>query len=147
MLALLLAALADDSLILDAHLLRVLRMPGVDTPGSPALSGALFLTFPGKALHLDGVDELRASIPVSEARAYAGLIASAEPLVATLASIRVPFAASVGSLDAPRCHRAQLERFTLTLTATGTALIGQRAVAGTASETPGSCAATVTGAP
>lgn len=142
-----LAAFADDSLLIDASLLRVLRMPGLDVAGGPALSGGLFLTFPGLALKLDGVDELRASIPVSEARIYAGMVASAEPLVATLVAVRVPFASTVGAVDAPRCHRAELERFTLTLTATSTLLVGQRVVAGSETITAGACVLEVTKSP
>lgn len=146
---LLAAAVAAEpqSVFVDPAALRVLRLPAIeaqDTPGgdqSPAVAAGLFLTLPGAALHLDRVDELRAPIPTAEARVYAGLVASAAPLAATLSAASVPLDVTTGLAAAPRCHHATMERFTLTLVATGTVLRGQRVVPGTESETTGACPA------
>lgn len=142
-----------ESIFVDPSQLRILRLPGVEaasTPGgdqTPAMSGSLFLTLPGTALKLTGVDELRASIPAADARVYAGLLASGEPLVATLTSGPVPLAVTTGLAGEVKCHHAEMERFNLTLSATGTVLSGQRVIAGTESDTTGACTAPVTPAP
>ncbi len=155
MLLLLATALAapTESIFVDPGQLRILRLPGVDsasTPGgdqTPAMSGSLFLTLPGAALKLTGVDELRASIPAADARIYAGLLASGEPLIATLSSSSVPLAVTTGLVGEVKCHHAEMERFNLTLSATNTVLSGQRLIAGTESDTPGACPAPVTPTP
>ena len=142
-----LPAIAADSIFVDPSRLRVVRMPGIAaeaTPGgdkSPEVGSALFLTLPGSAVHLDRVDELRAPIPPSQARTFAGLVASAEPLVATLEASTGPLAVTTGTVSAPMCHRATMERFSLTLTATGTVLTGQRVLLGTETDVPGACGA------
>ncbi|GDX78281.1 hypothetical protein LBMAG42_00920 [Deltaproteobacteria bacterium] len=144
---------SPESIFVDPGQLRILRLPGVDaasTPGgdqTPALSGSLFLTLPGAALKLTGVDELRASIPAADARVYAGLLASGEPLIASLTSGPVSLAVTTGLAGEVKCHHAEMERFNLTLSATNTVLSGQRVIAGSESDTPGACPAPVTPAP
>lgn len=141
------AALAADpaSVFVDPHDLRIVRLPGVGaagTPGgdsTPEVGAGLFLTIVGAKAGAAGVEELRASVDPADARTLAGLVASAEPLAATLAREEADFAATVGSPDAPQCHRARVERYTLTLIATGTALKGQRAVPGSETKTDGAC--------
>lgn len=146
-------AAPPESIFVDPSQLRILRLPGVEaasTPGgdqTPAMSGSLFLTLPGAALKLTGVDELRASIPAADARIYAGLLASGEPLIATLTSGPVPLTVTMGLAGSETCHHAEMERFNLTLSATNTVLTGQRLIAGTESDTPGACPAPVTPAP
>jgi len=139
---------APVAVTVDPAALRVLRLPGIDaepTPGgdqSPAVAAGLFLTLPGAALHLDRIDELRAPIPSAGARAYAGLVASSAPLSGTLSVAEVALAVTTGPHTAPLCHHAQMERFTLQLTASGAVLTGQRPIPGSESDTPGACPAT-----
>lgn len=139
------ASAEPSTLFVDPHDLRIVRLPGVASAGtprgdsSPEVGAGLFLTVAGARIGAPGVQELRAAVDPADARTLAGLVASSEPLAATLATDEADFAATVGPPDAPQCHRARLERLTLTLTATGTALRGQRAIPGTETRTDGAC--------